>query len=82
MKNWVNLNLLYVGKSKKHYIFRAKHWDTKLERLFKSIVFDEKYQNIGYINDIFGPINSPFVSIKVSSRQEFNPNGKLYSKLK
>ena len=81
MKNWVKLNLFYVGKSKKHYIFRAKQWDTKFERLFKSMVFDEKYQNIGYIKDIFGPIDSPFVSIKALTKQEFNPNDKLYAKL-
>jgi rRNA processing protein Gar1 len=81
LKNWIKLNLFYVGKSKKHFIFRAKRWDIKLERLFKTMIFNEKYQNIGYIKDIFGPIESPFISIKALPNQEFNPNDKLYAKL-
>ena len=81
MTNWVKLNLFYIGKSKKHYIFKAKQWDPKLERLFKKTIFNEKYKNIGYIKDIFGPIDSPFISVQTFSDQEFTLNNKLYAKL-
>ncbi|MFX1410524.1 MAG: hypothetical protein ACFFA6_09240 [Promethearchaeota archaeon] len=81
MKNWVKLNLFYVGKSKKHYIFRAKQWNLKFEKLIKKFIFNEKYEKIGYIKDIFGPIETPFLSIKAGLNQEFNPNDKFYAKL-
>ncbi|MFX1315968.1 MAG: hypothetical protein ACFE9T_08900 [Promethearchaeota archaeon] len=81
MKNWVKLNLFYVGKSKKHYIFRAKQWNRKYEKLIKKFIFNEKYEKIGYIKDIFGPFETPFLSIKAGSNQEFNSNDKFYAKL-
>jgi rRNA processing protein Gar1 len=81
-KNWVKLNIFYVGQStKKHQIFRAKQWNNKLERIFKQPIFNEKYEKIGYIKDIFGPIDSPFISIKSSPNQPFNPNDTFYTKI-
>jgi len=80
-KNWVKLNLFYIGKSKKHQIFRAKQWNKSLERIFKQPVYNEKYEQIGNIKDIFGPINLPFISIKTLPNKLFEPNTKLYTKI-
>ncbi|UCD00559.1 MAG: hypothetical protein JSV23_06605 [Promethearchaeota archaeon] len=81
-KNWVRLNLFYIGQStKKHQIFRAKQWNNNLERIFKQPIFNEKYEKIGYVKDIFGPIKLPFVSIKTLLNQTFSPNNKFFTKL-
>lgn len=82
MKNWVSLKFLhYLGKSKKFHIFRAKRWQNELERIFKRPVFNKEYKKIGRIHDIFGPTTSPFISVKVSSPNEFSPYDKLYIKM-
>jgi rRNA processing protein Gar1 len=76
------LNLFYVGQSnKKHQIFRAKQWDTNLEQILKQPVFNEKYEKIGFIKDIFGPINYPFISMKISSTQPINSSDKFFTKI-
>ncbi|MFX0104253.1 MAG: hypothetical protein ACFE75_02025 [Candidatus Hodarchaeota archaeon] len=81
-KNWVKLNLFYIGQStKKHQIFQVKQWNNKLEGIFKQPVFNEKYEKIGYIKDIFGPIKLPFISIKALPNQPFNPNTKFFTKI-
>ena len=80
-KNWVKLNLFYIGKSKKHQIFRAKQWNRNLEKIFKQPVYNEKYEKIGYVKDIFGPINLPFISIKDLPDQQFDSKLKVYTKL-
>ncbi|MFX0023625.1 MAG: hypothetical protein ACFE9S_14960 [Candidatus Hermodarchaeota archaeon] len=81
-KNWVKLNLFYIGKSSKnHHIFRAKQWNTKLEQILKNNIFNEQYIKIAFVKDIFGPVDSPFVSIKVLPNQSFNPDDKLYTKI-
>lgn len=81
-KNWVKLNLFYIGQSnKKHQIFRVKQWNNKLEKIFKQPVFNEKYEKIGYIKDIFGPIKLPFISIKTLPNQPFNSNNKFFTKI-
>ncbi|MFX1302333.1 MAG: hypothetical protein ACFFBV_00735 [Promethearchaeota archaeon] len=81
-KNWVKLNLFYIGQSnKKHQIFRAKQWNNKLEKIFKQPVFNEEYTQVGYIKDIFGKIESPFISIKALPNQTFNPNTKFFVKV-
>jgi len=81
-KNWVKLNLFYIGQStKKHQIFRAKQWNEKLEKSFKQPVFNEKYEKIGYIKDIFGPIDFPFISIKTLPNQPVTPNDKFFTKI-
>ena len=81
-KNWVKLNLFYIGQSnKKHQIFRAKQWDKTLEKTLKQSIFNEKYEKIGYIKDIFGPIEIPFISIKTLPNQPFNPNNKYFTKV-
>ncbi len=81
-KNWVKLNLFHIGESnKQHQIFRAKNWNSNLEKIFKQPIFNEKYEKIGHIKDIFGPIKSPFISIKPLPDQAFNSNDKLYTKI-
>jgi rRNA processing protein Gar1 len=81
-KNWVKLNLFYIGQStKKHQIFRANQWNEKLERSLKESVFNEKYEKIGFIKDIFGPIDMPFISIKTLPNQQFKPTDKFYTKV-
>ncbi|MFX0071707.1 MAG: hypothetical protein ACFFAO_11520 [Candidatus Hermodarchaeota archaeon] len=81
MKGWVKLNLFYLGKSKKHHIFKTKRWNKDLEKIYKKSVFNEKYEEIGYIKEIFGPIKLPFISIKTRSNQEFNPDNEIYVKI-
>jgi rRNA processing protein Gar1 len=80
-KNWVKLDLFYIGKSKKHQIFRAKQWNSNLERILKQPVYNEKYEKLGHIKDIFGPINVPFISIKTLPNQLIDHNVKVYTKL-
>ncbi len=78
---WIKINLLHVGQSKKHfYIFRAKKWNTKLENILKKQVFNEEYEKIGYIKDIFGPIDHPFISVKplTNKKMSFNINNEFY----
>jgi rRNA processing protein Gar1 len=80
-RNWVKLNLFYIGKSKKHQIFRAKQWNRNLEKVFRQPVYNEKYEKVGYVKDIFGPIDFPFISIKALPDQHFDTNLKVYTKL-
>lgn len=81
-KNWVKLNLFYIGQSnKKNQIFRAKQWNSNLEKILKQPVFNEEYERIGNIKDIFGPFQSPFIAIKTLSNQSFNPDDKFYVKI-
>ena len=83
-KNWVRLNLFYLGQSnKKHQIFRVKQWNINLERILKQPVFNEKYERVCYIKDIFGPIKLPFISIKVLPNQDqsINPNDIYFTKI-
>jgi rRNA processing protein Gar1 len=80
LTSWVKLNLFYLGVSKKqHRIFRAKKWNDTLEKIFKKPVYNEKYEVIGQIKDIFGPEKNPFISIKTS--EKFDPNNELYTKI-
>jgi rRNA processing protein Gar1 len=83
MKNWTKLDLFYIGQSKKHQIFRAKKWSRDLEKILKKSIYDENYDHIGQVKDIFGPIERPFISIKTLSNQEFNSNASLnlYAKI-
>ncbi|KKN20224.1 hypothetical protein LCGC14_0937760 [marine sediment metagenome] len=81
-KNWVKLNLYYIGQSnKKHQIFRVKQWKNNLEKIFKQQVFNEKYEKIGYVKDIFGPIKLPFISIKTLPNHIINPNDTFFTKV-
>ncbi len=82
MKSWVKLNLFYLGKSKKHQIFRAKKWNKGLEKILNKPVFTENYEQIGYIKEVFGPINSPFISIQAAREIKFRVEEKLYVKLR
>ncbi|MFX0075984.1 MAG: hypothetical protein ACFE96_11110 [Candidatus Hermodarchaeota archaeon] len=83
MQKYIKLNLNYLGKSKKHYIFRAKkNWDKKLEKISNKPVFTEDFVEIGFIKEIFGPIVLPFVSMKINPNIDFNPNNNLYAKMR
>ena len=82
MLNWVNLDFSYLGKSKKHEIFRAKRWNKNLERLLNKSIFTEEYKEIGYIKEIFGPVKTPFISVKNTSNIKIDPSSKLYAKMK
>jgi len=82
LKGWVRLDFYYLGKSKKHEIFRAKKWiKGKDERIFRKPVYNQKYEKIGYIKEIFGPVRKPFISIKTEPEKEFNPKRNLYVKV-
>ena len=83
MKNWRKLDLFYVGQSKKHQIYRAKKWSRDLEKILKKSIYNENYEEIGHVKDIFGPVERPFISIKTLPNQDFNANENfnLYAKL-
>ena len=82
LKGWVKLNLYYLGESKKNRIFRTTSWNRgRDERVFRKTVYNEKYEKIGYIKEIFGPLSLPFISIKTIPGQEFNPKSNLYVKV-
>ncbi len=80
-KKWVKLNLFYIGKSKKHEIFRVKRWNTSLEKINKKDIFNQNYEKIGHIKDIFGPIKAPFISIKMLPNVLLIPNDTLFTKI-
>ncbi|TFG17635.1 MAG: hypothetical protein EU531_02720 [Promethearchaeota archaeon] len=82
MKNWIKLNLFYLGDSKKNRIFRAKRWNKSLEKITNKPIFTEKYEEIGIIKQIFGPINLPFISVKTQHKTQINPKDNYYIKLR
>ncbi len=77
------MDLFYIGQSKKHQIFRAKKWSRDLEKILKKPIYNENYDQIGHVKDIFGPIEKPFLSIRTTSNQEFKSNESLnlYAKI-
>ncbi|MBY9010042.1 MAG: hypothetical protein KGD74_09275 [Candidatus Lokiarchaeota archaeon] len=79
---YIKLNLYYLGESKKHRIFRAKKWETSLEKIINRPVFTEGFDEIGKIREIFGPVKLPFISMKITPKKEFNPNDNFYAKMK
>ncbi len=82
MQKYIKLNLNFLGKSKKHHIFRAKKWDKNLEKISNKAVFTEEFVEIGTIKEIFGPITLPFISMKIIPKTDFNPNNNLYAKMR
>ena len=82
MQKYIKLNLYYLGQSKKHQIFRAKAWNKSLEKITNRPVFTEEFDEIGSIREIFGPVNLPFISMKISPKKEFNPNDNFYAKMR
>ncbi|MBD3215430.1 MAG: hypothetical protein GF311_22665 [Candidatus Lokiarchaeota archaeon] len=80
--NWHKLNLFHLGFSaKNHAIFRATKWNKKLEAIIKKPIFNEEYEKIGFILDIFGPHSNPFISIKPEPNIEIGKNNKFYVKV-
>ena len=82
MQKFIKLNLFYLGESKKHHIFRVKKWDINLEKISNKAVFTEQFEEIGFIKEIFGPVTLPFISMKIISKIDFNPNDNLYAKMR
>ncbi|MBY9021125.1 MAG: hypothetical protein KGD67_08705 [Candidatus Lokiarchaeota archaeon] len=83
MQKYIKLNLFYIGEStKKHRIFRARKWNKSLENITNRPVFTEKFEEIGKIREIFGPVDFPFISMKISQKKEFNPDDNFYAKMK
>jgi rRNA processing protein Gar1 len=82
LKNWVKLNLFYLGESKKNRIFRVKRWNRDLEKIIHKKIFTEKYEEIGKIKEIFGPINLPFISVTTHHDSQIIPNGNFYVKMR
>ena len=81
MKNWVKLNLFYLGDSKKNRIFRAKRWNKRLEIITNKPIYTENYEEIGIVKEIFGPINLPFVSVRTHHKTQLNTNNNYYVKI-
>ena len=82
MKNWVKLNLFYLGDSKKNRIFRARRWNKGLEKITNRPIFTESYEEIGIIKEIFGPINFPFISVKTQHKTQIIQNNMYYVKMR
>ena len=82
MQKYIKLNLYYLGESKKNRIFRAKKWDKSLEKITNKVVYSEEFEEVGKIREIFGPVNLPFVSMKISQKKVFNPDDNFYAKMK
>lgn len=81
-RKWVKLNLFYLGESTKNKIFRATKWNIEKDaKIFRKIVYNENYDTIGIIKEIFGPLKLPFVSIRTRPEIEFNPKSTLYVKI-
>jgi len=83
LTNWVKINLFYLGSSKKHEIFRIRKWTTKYESILKKAIFSEAYDKIGKIEDIFGPITNPFISVKLTpdKHRDFELEQNFYVKI-
>jgi len=49
----------------------------------KKPIFNQEYEKIGIIKDIFGPISNPFISIKPLPNKsvQFNNNNSFYAKI-
>ncbi|HEY0088664.1 MAG TPA: hypothetical protein VGB37_07460 [Candidatus Lokiarchaeia archaeon] len=76
------MNLFYLGESTKNKIFRATKWNIEKDaKIFRKIVYNENYDTIGIIKEIFGPLKLPFVSIRTRPEIEFNPKSTLYVKI-
>jgi len=83
LQKYIKLNLYYLGKSKKHQIFRVKNkWDKTLEKITNRPVFTEEFEEIGKIIEIFGPEELPFISMKISPKKKFKPNDNFYAKMR
>jgi rRNA processing protein Gar1 len=83
LQKYIKLNLFYLGTSKKHLVFRAKKLNKDLVfNLMHKRVFTEQYEEIGHIKEIFGPVDLPFISIKLIPNKSFDPNSKIYIKLR
>jgi rRNA processing protein Gar1 len=83
LQKYIKLNLFYLGKSSKnHSIFRARKWDKNLEKISNKAIYTEQFEEIGIIKEIFGPITLPFISMKIVSKTDFNPNDNLYAKMR
>lgn len=82
MKNWIKFDLYYLGRtSQKHEIFRAQNWNPSLEQIFKKPLFNEEYDKVGQVRDIFGPVHAPFISMKCNSPQKFTTINTLYAQI-
>lgn len=66
--------------NKDHSIFRAIKWNKSLEKIIKKPLFTQEYKKIGFIIDIFGPVDTPFISVKPTQTHELSPNNKYYVK--
>ncbi|MBY8983026.1 MAG: hypothetical protein KGD57_08760 [Candidatus Lokiarchaeota archaeon] len=81
--NWIKLDIFHLGISaKKHQIFRASKWNINLEKIIKKPLYNEEYTNIGFIKDIFGPVKTPFISVKTKPNQLIDSKTNFYVKLK
>jgi len=72
--NWLKLTLYHLGFSTKdHAIFRAPVWNAELKErvnnIIKKPIYNQEYKKFGVIKDIFGPISSPFISVKTKPDQ-------------
>ncbi len=72
---------MYLGESAKgHQIFRAIKWNQNLEKVIKRPLFNQAYQKIGIILDVFGPVDRPFISVRKQQKSEISSDNQYYVK--
>ncbi|PUA31463.1 MAG: hypothetical protein B9J98_06340 [Candidatus Terraquivivens tikiterensis] len=42
-------------------------------------VYDEELKDVGYVSNVFGPIDSYFVAIKLTTNRQYSQNSKFYT---
>ncbi len=41
-------------------------------------VYDEELKHVGYVSNVFGPVNSHFVTIKFTTERQYSQGSKFY----
>lgn len=82
---WLKLNINYIGASKKNQIFRSKKFKVEQYNI-NNQVYNKEMNKIGRIRDIFGPVNTPFISVQLDANNNKDNfdfySDALYTKMK
>ncbi|MEM2910705.1 MAG: hypothetical protein QXO01_06560 [Nitrososphaerota archaeon] len=42
-------------------------------------VYDEELNHVGYVSNVFGPVDSHFVAIKLTTNKQYSQDSKFYT---
>ncbi|MEM1574348.1 MAG: hypothetical protein QXF09_00610 [Nitrososphaerota archaeon] len=78
------INIIKLGNVF-HYIKATKSIIVKIDANMKipklgQKVFNEEMHEIGYISNVFGPISSPFIEVKINNNELLSKIAKVYLK--